>query len=423
MKKSVLEAVQNHVEPILNALPVRYSFHNYAHTVDSVKLAGKIGAESDLEAEDFEKLMVAVWFIDLGYTNGNDTPEKRSAEMAEDFLKSIDYDAGKIKKVLKFIKVIKPPERPGNLPEMIMCDVFNAFYAQDNLFEQLEKLREETIFSTGHIGKRKWLKYILAQINAVEYFSPYGKANFEDKKALNIGRILLKLDELKQEKKEKKSEKNIGKKDIVLPDLIDNEVGKSRKGMQIAENKEVAILKKQPDLPVRGVETMFKSTSVNHFNLAALADHKAHIMISINAVIVSLVISILVRKLDDLPGLLIPIILLTIVSLLTIVFAILATRPKLAKGIFTQEQIDNKTANILYFGNFYKMELKDYESGINKMMNDSDFLYASMTKDLYDLGQILAHKYKMLRISYNIFMFGFVVSVIAFGISYFIDLN
>ncbi|MFC0182135.1 Pycsar system effector family protein [Pseudarcicella hirudinis] len=168
---------------------------------------------------------------------------------------------------------------------------------------------------------------------------------------------------------------------------------------------------------------MFKSTSVNHFNLAALADHKAHIMISINAVIVSLVISILVRKLDDLPGLLIPIILLTIVSLLTIVFAILATRPKLAKGIFTQEQIDNKTANILYFGNFYKMELKDYESGINKMMNDSDFLYASMTKDLYDLGQILAHKYKMLRISYNIFMFGFVVSVIAFGISYFIDLN
>ncbi|MNS24188.1 hypothetical protein D3C72_560230 [compost metagenome] len=87
--------------------------------------------------------------------------------------------------------------------------------------------------------------------------------------------------------------------------------------------------------------------------------------------------------------------------------------------MFSKDDIENKRANLLYFGNFYKMSLKDYEWGIQEVMKDKDFLYGSMTRDIYNLGLVLGRKYKMLRIAYNIFMFGFVISVLSFAIAAF----
>jgi hypothetical protein len=42
--------------------------------------------------------------------------------------------------------------------------------------------------------------------------------------------------------------------------------------------------------PVRGVETMIRVTSTNHQRLSDMADNKAHIMISVNSIILSIVI-------------------------------------------------------------------------------------------------------------------------------------
>lgn len=52
------------------------------------------------------------------------------------------------------------------------------------------------------------------------------------------------------------------------------------------------------------------------------------------------------------------------------------------------------------------------------MIKDSDFLYSSMTRDLYYLGVVLAKKYRLLRISYNVFMYGLIIAVLAFGIAF-----
>ena len=42
-----------------------------------------------------------------------------------------------------------------------------------------------------------------------------------------------------------------------------------------------------------------------------------------------------------------------------------------------------------------------------------------MTRDIYYQGKVLGRKYKLLRISYTVFMFGFVLAVISFGIAIF----
>jgi hypothetical protein len=164
---------------------------------------------------------------------------------------------------------------------------------------------------------------------------------------------------------------------------------------------------------------MFRTTSVNHLQLSAMADSKANIMISINSIIVSLLVSVLIRKFEEFPYLILPTAILTTVCLITIVFAVLATRPNVSSGIFNREDIALKKTNLLFFGNFHRMNLEDYEWGMRQTMADSDLLYASMIKDIYFLGRVLGKKYHLLRISYTVFMFGFVLSVLAYALALF----
>ena len=166
--------------------------------------------------------------------------------------------------------------------------------------------------------------------------------------------------------------------------------------------------------PERGIETMFRITSSNHQRLSDMADNKAHIMITANSIILSVMLSILLRKLEDNPHLVIPTMILLIVCVSSMVFAILSTRPSLPNGIFSEEQLDSKQVNLLFFGNFYNMDLASYDHGMRVMMDDPDFLYGSMIRDVYAQGNVLGHKYKHLRLAYSIFMFGIITSVTAF---------
>jgi predicted metal-dependent HD superfamily phosphohydrolase len=171
----------------------------------------------------------------------------------------------------------------------------------------------------------------------------------------------------------------------------------------------------------RGVVAMFRIMSENHVNLSQMADSKANIMISINTIVVSILVSVLLGKLQFYPQYIIPTIMLMTVCLGAIVFAILATRPNITEGKFTEQDIRDKKINLLFFGNFYNMDLESYDWAMKEMMQDKEYLYGSMIKDIYFLGVVLARKYKLLRISYNIFMFGIVASIVGFGIAMFIS--
>jgi len=191
-----------------------------------------------------------------------------------------------------------------------------------------------------------------------------------------------------------------------------------RKGMETELNKLREKLKKsKKSKPERGIETMFRTTSHNHILLSEMADNKANILITINSIILSIVVSVLIRKLEENPRLLIPTLLLVAVCLATTVFAILSTRPIVNQGTFTREDIHTKRTNLLFFGNFFGMRIEDYEWGMKEMMKDSEYLYGSLIKDIYYLGKVLGRKYKYLRIAYNVFMYGFVLAILSFLIA------
>ena len=158
----------------------------------------------------------------------------------------------------------------------------------------------------------------------------------------------------------------------------------------------------------------------NHMTLSNIADTKANILLSVNAIIVSLALSNLLPKLDNPSNnyLIFPTVVFITFTVASIILSILATRPNVTQGKFTKEDVANKKVNLLFFGNFHQMELPDFEWGIIEMMQDRDYLYGSLTKDLYFLGLVLNRKYKILRITYTVFMIGIIVSVLTFAIAF-----
>src|SRR5579871_6355357 len=91
---------------------------------------------------------------------------------------------------------------------------------------------------------------------------------------------------------------------------------------------------------------MFKNSSSNHQRLSVMADNKAFIMISVNSIIISVALGLIIGKFVLNPKLIIPTILLLSVNVITIIYAVLATRPTVMKGTFTKEQVEKKTVKV-----------------------------------------------------------------------------
>jgi hypothetical protein len=183
---------------------------------------------------------------------------------------------------------------------------------------------------------------------------------------------------------------------------------------QEAIEEKLAKKLKKEKTPDRGVETMFRTTSRNHFTLSSIADSKAGTLISISALIISIILSVLVRRIEEQQELIIPTIMLLITLLGTIIFAVLSTRPKVTSFNLSRDDVKKRKGNLLFFGNFMNMSVEDYEWGMQELMADREYLYNNLIRDIYYLGLVLGKKYKYLRIAYNIFMYGLIVSVLTY---------
>ncbi|MEH0158691.1 Pycsar system effector family protein [Limibacter armeniacum] len=179
------------------------------------------------------------------------------------------------------------------------------------------------------------------------------------------------------------------------------------------QDKAPSSKKKKRKEYTKGVETMFRITSRNHINLSEMADNKANIMITVNTTIISLFFYLIYRFYVE-GVMIIPTTLFMLTSLGSVLFAILATLPNITKGTFSREEVMQGKTNLLFFGNFHEVSLEEFQWGMKYIMETEDAVYQSMVMDIHLLGKVLARKYKLLRISYTIFMIGIVISSITF---------
>ena len=157
----------------------------------------------------------------------------------------------------------------------------------------------------------------------------------------------------------------------------------------------------------RGVETLFRLVSKNQYTLNTMIDRKSNILISINALILSIILGTVYSQLDSDPHLIYPVVLMLLTNLISIAFAIFATRPELKHG-------EEKTKNLLFYGNFNELEEEDYVKQMTGLMYQGDELYKTIAKDTFHLGKTIDKKFKLLRKSFHVFLAGVILSVIAF---------
>jgi predicted metal-dependent HD superfamily phosphohydrolase len=366
------------------------AFHNIRHTRDVVSAAKEIGTQIDLTEDELESALIAGWLHDVGYINGAGDHEKNAAEKAAELLRSWGASQKKISEVTEAILATKMPQQPRTIISKVLCDADLFHLATEACQEQSDKLREEwEKAGNAPMTEDEWIKHNLAFLENHRYHTAYGQTVLQEGKRKNIKKIRKHLMPEISEKKYRELEEQLVK--------VRSKLEKER------------LLK-----PDRGIETMFRTTSSNHLMLSQMADNKANILITINSIILSVVVSVLLRKLEEDPRLIIPTIMLVSVCLATIVFAILSTRPNVSAGRFTRDEVKNKKTNLLFFGNFHGMSVEDYEWSMKQMMKDADYLYGSLIKDIYYLGKVLGKKYKYLRVAYNIFMYGFVIAILSF---------
>jgi hypothetical protein len=164
----------------------------------------------------------------------------------------------------------------------------------------------------------------------------------------------------------------------------------------------------------RGIETMLRSAYRVQMDLTGLADNKANMMISINGIIISIIIASVAPKLDANPWLLIPTVIFLIGTLISIVYAILAARPRVNTRPISLEDLRHSEGNILFFGNFANMPEEEFLEGMIDLVEDKTTLYETMIRNIYGLGSVLKKKFALLQVAYSMFMAALVLGVFSF---------
>ena len=374
-----------------NELPNTFIYHNYNHTLRVVKSTKEIIEHSESLVKDQEALLLAAWLHDTGYTVTIDGHEEESAKIAESFLKDNDADDTLIKQVKELILATKMDFDTSSPLEAVIRDADASHFAKDYFDETSEFLRQELqLHGIANYTPSEWINENIKMFTEKHRFhTDYALKHWKEQKDQNLLSLL--------ESKKKKAKK-----------------------LRKEETKAQLKAKYKNESPERSIQTLFRVTLRNHIKLSDIADTKANILLSVNAIIISLALANIIPKLDSVTNrhLMIPTLILVLFSVASIILSIMSTRPNVTSGEFTKEQVKNREVNILFFGNFHKMAYDQYQWAINEIINDKDYVYESLTKDLYLLGVVLNRKYMLLRLTYTIFMTGIIVSVISFVVAF-----
>lgn len=371
----------------------KYSFHNYERTVNIVRTSDALAGRQQLDDRGLKINHLAAWFLELGYSRDYNDPQQASLVIAREYFKTTGAGDREMKQIEEAILSTRIPQQPVSVQSQVLCDASMYHLGTKGAFKQMESLRaERAAVEQKEFTDDEWLEQNARMIGDHFYFTAGARDLFQKRKEKLLSQFLKKIKEGK-----------------------DLRIGTPAAGDNAGET--AAII---DDIKLeRGVETFFRITERRHMELSKNAHDKASLLISVNSIVISIVLSVLFTKLEDNKHLLLPTLFLVITCTTTIIFAILSTRPKIIDGNTkgTPAEVPPEM-NILFFGDFSKLTLAEYKKEMKATYKNRTDLYDSITKDIYYQGIILGWKYRYIKISYNIFMYGFIITILSFIIAF-----
>ena len=378
---TILERAEAYVTAYFkNEMPNDLIFHNLSHTLEVVEASQILGEKAALLEEEQEIFTLAAWFHDTGYAESYEGHEEKSRCLAEKYLTEEDYPEEKRKKVLDLIH-----------------------NTENTASEKLHELMHDADLS--NLGRKRFFRkgeLIRAELERYQDF---------------------KTDELTWEKRQYDFLRNNPFKTRAALDEYGTRYNKNLKKQRenILKARKVTNRTKTGKNFGRGIDTLYRANYRTHINLSAIADGKANMMISINTIMISVIVtlsgaSFSVNQNFTLESLrfTVPILIMLIGAMISLIFAVMSARPKVTNKVIDKEEVKNDKMSLLYFGNFLGIPKEEFVDYLNKLKMNQERVYDSMSIDIYNLGLVLRKKYQLLTIAYNTFMIGLTLTVLAF---------
>ncbi|KAA3630009.1 MAG: hypothetical protein DWQ02_18355 [Bacteroidetes bacterium] len=363
-------------------------FHNYSALNQAMDLARQFCVAENASTIEKETAILATGFYFTGFLTDYDHPEQAGKKYLQIFMNGEEMPAERIGGVLKSIDAIAGRSRPNLKADQVAKDAITVVTYVLDYPERHPLMKLEREFLQKLIMDRgAWAQLQMQELLQQKLFTATARQQYENGLSQSI---LLHKQRIEKEKR------NLQRK---------NGPESSSGNFQGIE-----------DTPLRTMQTFFRSNYRNHINLSAIADNKANIMISVNAILISVLITFLsYRNIStNTPMIMLPVVIFLVTGLASLTFAILSARPKVTSLNARLKDKTQAKKNIVFFGNFVTLKLEDYEEAMDEMFRDGELLLGNMTRDLYFLGKVLDKKYRYLTASYNIFMVGFVATVVTF---------
>ncbi|MCB0705000.1 MAG: hypothetical protein KDC34_06810 [Saprospiraceae bacterium] len=369
----------------------RQIYHRYSLAARTAVIAAELADSEAADPDVRTAAVTAAWLHLIGFSTDYLQANQQSRKLAGSYLRNAGLDSALAELVDQCLEVLQTRKANTNPAVAIFRDAYFAARYGAGFQQEIPLLRLEMEFlGNQRLSDAAWSQLQLQELLGVKYQTASAKANYDGHLASNI---------LEQKKQVDRNRHKV---------YVDQEEAGLEKYGQI-ERK----------VPTSGIQTFFRTNYRNHINLSSIADNKANIMISVNAILISVLISIISYKniTETNPMILMPVVIFLVTGLSSLIFAVLSARPKVTTLNAVDQSPEEARKNIVFFGNFVQMDVDAFEEALDAVFRDSELLYGNMTRDLYYLGKVLDKKYRYLTLSYNIFMIGFVATVITFMIA------
>jgi predicted metal-dependent HD superfamily phosphohydrolase len=358
-------------------------FRGFKRSQKVVDACREIAFASKMNGADLQAILLAAWFYDAGYAPGQGGTRQRSMELAHDFLQHAGQPESLIEAVGAAIAKAESPA-PDDLPQEILHDALLLPIASKSFLQDAELYRLEHERRTGEvIPDVEWTRRCIGFLDSHQFRTRYAHVEYNRRRAANLVRLHKRLRE--QEEK-----------------AVRRKVDDARFSRAVG----------------RTVEDIWSIQTREEIRLLAIMDKRTSTMIHVNAIMMSLVVAILVRKLDEHPRLIVPTLVLLTANVVTIFISVFSLRAGRAanKRLFGND-LALHDANPLVFATPRDESLTEFTQRMGALAQDADALKKSMLEQLYFGRKFIIARVKKLRLTYDVFIYGLLLSLVVFAIS------
>jgi Family of unknown function (DUF5706) len=356
------------------------AFHGFKHSRDVVSAAKEIAKGSDLDANDTRVVLLAAWFVDAAYAIAPDGGRSDGAELARDFLVRNRQPQSLVEAVTACIEAAPSPGHGETLHE-VLHDALLSPLADKDFVRKAELYRLEQDRRTGkRFADAEWTERCIGFIEAHPYRTRYAQLEFARDREANLVRLHKRL--------RKQQEKTALEKS--------GEATKLAKGAG------------------KTVENVFYFLTKMTVQLLVLADRRTATMIHVNALMISAVLTLLVRKLDTQRYLLAPTLVLLAVNVIVIFIAVWSMRQGRG-GRARSVSRDPRGDAAVVFAIDADVSLEQYQEAMSVIAEDGAALQKTMVEQLYAGRSVLNQRTRGLRFTYDAFIYGLAFSLAVFA--------